>query len=234
MSIFAAALASFRNDVSDDFRNFMRQCRSEFAGKDDGDAELLDWYRRTEAYIWELSAYHEHPGFNYSGMCEGIASRLKNEGVRSVLCLGDGIGDLTLALHRSGIPATYHDLAGSRTASYAAFRFWRQTGEQISQDLTTGFNPPISHEFFGPFDAVVSLDFLEHVPNVEAWTAFAHSALKPGGLFMAQNAFACGSGADGSMPMHLAVNDRFEKDWDPLLAGLGFVQESSNWYRKPA
>jgi hypothetical protein len=59
-----------------------------------------------------------------------------------------------------------------------------------------------------------------------------YAALRPGGWLMCQNAFACGSGPDGSIPMHLARNDRFEKDWDPLLLSIGFVQESSNWYRK--
>jgi predicted methyltransferase len=75
---------------------------------------------------------------------------------------------------------------------------------------------------------------LEHVPNVEAWVSAIFAALKPGGLFCAQNAFACGSGPDGSIPMHLAVNDRFEHDWDPLLTAVGFEQISSNWYRRPA
>ena len=84
------------------------------------------------------------------------------------------------------------------------------------------------------YDAICSLDFLEHVPNVEDWVLAIFVALKPGGLFCAQNAFACGSGSDGSIPMHLAVNDRFEKDWDPLLTAIGFEQISSNWYRRPA
>jgi len=42
-----------------------------------------------------------------------------------------------------------------------------------------------------------------------------------------------GSGPDGSMPMHLERNDRFETDWDPLLFGMGFSQECSNWYVAP-
>jgi hypothetical protein len=50
-----------------------------------------------------------------------------------------------------------------------------------------------------------------------------------------QNAFACGSGPEGSIPMHLARNDRFEKDWTPLMIEQGFEQEgTSNWYRTPS
>ncbi len=83
------------------------------------------------------------------------------------------------------------------------------------------------------FDAVVSLDFLEHVPNVEEWVRFAWKVLKVGGLLVAQNAFGMGSGPDGAMPMHLATNDRFEKDWDPYLSSVGFEQLASQWYVKP-
>jgi hypothetical protein len=32
--------------------------------------------------------------------------------------------------------------------------------------------------------------------------------------------------------MHLAQNDRFEKEWDPLLFSLGFEQMGPQWYRK--
>jgi len=212
---------ALHNAVADDFRKANPQ----------GDAELLNWYRTTEAYIWELSAYHDDPGFNYTGMCQGIVQRLHSEPVCSrVLALGDGIGDLTLALHEGGFDAVYHDLENSRTADYAAFRHWRNTGTQLETDLSYGWTFPTGHNY----DAICSLDFLEHVPNVEDWVRAIFAALKPGGLFCAQNAFACGSGPDGSIPMHLAVNDRFEHDWDPLLLAVGFEQISSNWYRRPA
>lgn len=197
------------------------------------DEEILNWYRRTEAYIWELSFYHADPGWNYSGMCEGIAGRLKASGARRVLCLGDGIGDLTISLIRAGFDAVYHDLDLSRTAAFAGFRSWVHLGRYMPTLMTEGCGPTPG---FGSeeWDAVVSLDFLEHVTDVEAWVAAIKAALKPGALFCAQNAFAIGSGEHGSMPMHLARNDRFEKDWDPTLFALGFTQESSNWYRAPA
>lgn len=196
------------------------------------DAALLEWYRNTESYIWELSAYHSGAGFNYSGMCKGIVERLGNDGVRDILVLGDGIGTMTIALAKSGMNPVYHDLAGSRTAAFAAFRYWRQIGEQPRTMLTSGWEPAIS----GGFDAVVCNDFLEHVTDVPAWVNAIKSALRPGALFCAQNAFgpAMGSGPNGSIPMHLERNDRFEKEWDPMLFSLGFSQLSSNWYKRSA
>lgn len=200
------------NEVTEDFHKFS-------AGAND--QMLRNWYMHTSAYIWELSAYHEHPGFNYVGMCEGIADRLLLAGGGSVLVLGDGIGDMTLYFRQRGLEAYYHDLAGSKTARFANFRYWRKIGATLPTTRPAKLN------------AVVAADFLEHVNDVEGRVRSIYADLRPGGLFFAQNAFACGSGPDGPMPMHLASNDHWERDWDPLLSEVGFVQESSNWYRKP-
>lgn len=210
---------TLHNEVTADFKRFNPK----------NDDELLEWYRTTDAYIWELSAYHIDPGFNYIGMVDGIVTRLKNEEVKKVLCLGDGIGDMTLACLRAGLDAAYHDLAQSRTARYANMRIWSQTGKMPLDWSNAGWTPPRIPP--DSFDAIVASDFLEHVTDVEAWVKMVKMALRPGGLFFAQNAFACGSGDDGPMPMHLARNDHYEKDWDPLLANLGFEQLSDNWYR---
>lgn len=206
-------------DVAADFRRANPQT----------DAQLLNWYRQTDEYIWELSAFHCDPGFNYMGMIRGITDRLRAARARRVLCLGDGIGDATLALRRAGIEAVYHDLANSRTARFAEFRYWLHTGQTLPAYLSDGWEPALS-DGPGAYDAVVSVDFLEHVTDVPAWTRAIRDALTPGGLFMAQNAFGCGSGSQGSMPMHLARNDRYAREWDPLLAQAGFNQQSSNWY----
>jgi hypothetical protein len=201
------------------------------------DEELLNWYRTTEQYIWELSAYHLDPGFNYAGMCRGIAERLKGEGAYAVLCLGDGIGDLTLSLKAHGFDPVYHDLQGSKTAAFALSRIKKVNqakgpmGLDVHHVLTAGWDPILIGFHF---DAIVSLDFLEHVVDVPEWCLAVAARLKIGGVFVAQNAFAIGSGPDGSIPMHLARNDRFERDWDPLLASLGFEALSPQWYRKVA
>lgn len=195
------------------------------------DDALLAWYRKTEAYMWELSAYHCDAGFNYTGICSGVVEALKAKGARRVLCLGDGIGDLTILLSKAGMYPTYHDLAGSRTADFAHARMAMHLGDEHSYacEETGAWNPKV---LIGAtkYDAVVSFDFLEHVTDVPAWVDVVRKVLKPGGAFFAQNAFACGSGTEGSIPMHLARNDRFEKDWDPMLEEMGFTQLSSNWY----
>ncbi len=205
------------------------------------DEEILNWYRTTDSYIFELTAYHLDPGFNYSGMCSGIAERLKSAGKHSVLSLGDGVGDLTLTLKTAGFDAVYHDLAGSRTAEFATDRYRNSTGRVWPTKLTTNWEPVQAD---AEFDAIVSLDFMEHVTCVDRWAQSIFNALRPGGLFCACNAFAIGSGAEGSIPCHLAVNDKYAyavspEDpralWDKLLLDdVGFVQLGSNWYQRPA
>lgn len=218
----AQGFGTLHNAVTSDFRAAQ-------VGEDPD--RLLDWYRTTEAYIWELSAYHADGGFNYSGMINGIVQRLRtevgDEAKPRVLILGDGIGDATMRFKVEGFDAVYHDLAGSRTAEFAAFRYWSYFGEELSTALSAGWDPPDAQGF----DAVVSLDFLEHLPNVETWARAAMDALKPGGVFIVQNAFAIGSGPDGSIPMHLSGNDRWEKDWEPMMRTLA-TMEPGNWWRK--
>lgn len=187
--------------------------------------ELLDWYRNTEAYIWELSAYHLDPGFNYSGMCRGIAQHLITHKAPEVLCLGDGIGDLTMTCRRYGLVPTYNDLEGGRTAGYAQSRF----SVEPKVLLTPGWDPMFDGQ---KFDAIVAMDFFEHVVNVEEWVTACYEALNSGGWFLAQNAFAIGDPEHGdSIPMHLAENNRFEFDWDPMLVRLGFTRDGG-WWRK--
>jgi dTDP-4-dehydrorhamnose reductase/2-polyprenyl-3-methyl-5-hydroxy-6-metoxy-1,4-benzoquinol methylase len=217
--------------LSNGFRELHPAVNADFrAANPQTDDELLAWYRNTPSYIWELTAYHSDVGFNYRGMVGGIIERLKQNGCKSVLCLGDGTGDLALACDAAGIAATYHDLRGSQTAMFAEFRMDLR-GSKCKVNETSTFQPPVVDVVY---DAIVSLDYLEHVPNVDEWAAFVYASLKQGGIFVAQNAFAIGSGPDGSIPMHLACNDRWEKDWDPMLFSLGFEQMGPQWYRRPS
>lgn len=196
------------------------------------DEDLLEWYRGTEQYVWELSAYHADRGFSYGLMCDGIATHLKSTGAQRILCLGDGIGDLTLTMLRAGFDATYHDLSDSRTAAFGLARIEMHHGWPKAV-LTGGWDPDIIRAS-GKYDAVVSLDYLEHVTNVPDWAAVIHDVLNPGGQFCSWDAFGCGSGPDGAIPMHLARNDRFAKEWESHLAGLGFIQISDDWFRRAA
>lgn len=195
------------------------------------DDELLAWYMTTEAYIWELSAYHLDPGFNYAGMTAGIVEKISHSGALSALVLGDGIGDTSAALRRAGISTRYHDLKGSRTANFAEFRHVREFGS-FEALWTKGWDPYFGK---GRWDAIVALDFMEHLPEpqVEKWAREVWWALNQGGLFAAQNAFAIGDSEHGdSIPMHVSASNHYEHDWKPLMESLGFAQVGDIWWLK--
>ena len=211
--------------VAEDFR----------AANPQNDDELLEWYRNTDAYIWELSAYHLEPGFNYSGMCEGIAQHLKVNEKEIVLCLGDGVGDLTLTLGLDDLCPLYHDLKGSQTAGFAFYMGERNGYDIDGHSLTSKNWDPSDIAYPENVEAVVALDFFEHLVNVEDWVQAVYTTLKPGGIFLAQNAFAIGDDEHGgSIPMHLTRNNRFEHDWEPLLLSLGFTNMNNGWFQKSA
>lgn len=193
---------------------------------------LINWYRSTDSYIWELSAYHLEPGFNYSGMCEGIATHISSLGKKKVLSLGDGIGDLSIRLAEENLEATYHDLEGGKTAGYAIYRFSSKKELKIKTLFTDNWEPKLGSNYF---DAVIALDFFEHLVNVEDWVIAVFNCLTSGGVFMAQNAFAIGDEEHGnSIPMHLSVNNKYETEWRPLLEKIGFIfDEKSGWFIKP-
>lgn len=196
---------------------------------------LLGWYKKTDAYIWELSAYHLEAGFNYSGMCEGISLGLLNSGKKDILNLGDGIGTLSIRMAQDGLSPTYHDLKNSKTASFAQFRFKRgdtYRNYDIETLFTDSFDPVLGTNCF---DAVVALDFLEHVVNVDEWAVSIFRCLRKDGVFIAQNAFAIGDIEHGnSIPMHLAINNKYETQWAKLMQDVGFVlHDNKQWWIKP-
>ena len=209
--------------VAQDFRQAVAEYDNE---------QLIDWYRTTDAYMWELATFHCDPGFNYVGMCKGIADTIKAGTVGEkefdrVLVLGDGIGTLSGYLVQQGIRAVYHDLANSFTASFAEFRFMRH-GIGMETIFGNSFDP-----IHTDCDCIVALDFFEHLPNVEDWLKACWASLNPGGALIARNAFGQGSGLDGSIPCHLPCNDEMEAKWDGLLKGIGFEHVINEWYRKP-
>lgn len=192
---------------------------------------LLSWYRKTDSYIWELSSYHLDGGFNYAGMCQGISDGLTATGRNKVLVLGDGIGTLSMCLSNNGIDVTYHDLENSQTSNFAQHRF-KSAGLDIKTHFTDSWNPSLGQV---KYDAIVALDFFEHLVNVDDWVKAVYAALSGNGAFIAQNAFAIGDAEHGnSIPMHLSINNKYEKEWPELLLNTGFVlHENKTWWIKP-
>lgn len=235
-------IATFLNEDEDEVRIRLAQGFSynhELVAKDFKDAgtdvndpdSLLNWYRTTTAYIYELTAYHLDEGFGYMNMAWGIATHLAGKGVRNVLTIGDGIGDLTLELAKNPqLNGIYNDLLGSKTAEFAKFRFNLNTDRKIGKMLTDGWTPVLG----SGYEAVVAMDFFEHLVNVEDWVRAVYDALDPGGIFLAENSFGVGDAEHGdSIPMHLSENNKYITEWDALLESVGFEPTGEGtWWRK--
>lgn len=164
-------------------------------------------------------------------MCRGIVEGLKGTHRDSVLCMGDGIGTLSLECYNNNLKVTYHDLKDSKTCNFAISRFKAQDAE-VDTLFTDNWNPVLGED---KFDAVVALDFFEHLINVEEWVEAVYKALKSNGAFIAQNAFAIGDAENGnSIPMHLSVNNKYAQEWSNVLLKAGFQAHSNGtWWIKP-
>jgi SAM-dependent methyltransferase len=196
------------------------------------DDELLQWYMTTTAYLYaELPAYHLDSGFNYFGGVEGYVNRLKAEGKKDVLVLGDGIGDLTMELHHAGFNVSYHDLKGSQTSEFALYRFWKAYGNEGPKTFwTDGWTFDLGDR---TWDAIVATDVFEHLVDVEGVARSVARGLRPGGLFAAQNAFGIGDDEhEGTIPCHLVINNEWVERWAPFVSDLGFKQTGDVWYAK--
>jgi 2-polyprenyl-6-hydroxyphenyl methylase/3-demethylubiquinone-9 3-methyltransferase len=65
-----------------------------------------------------------------------------------------------------------------------------------------------------PFDAVVSLEVVEHVYDPLAWARSCHAALRHGGLLV------CSTPYHGYVKnLAIALSGGFDKHWNPLFTG---------------
>jgi len=136
---------------------------------------LIEFYRRTDAFLYELVAWNRHP--DKLAMRRWIAEFLSHHDVERVLCVGDGLGFDSLYLHRAGLDVTYSDL--SEISSQFASALFEFAGANVTMFLDeAGSLQPES------FDVVTCLDVLEHVPDPPALIGDLARAIRPGGLLI--------------------------------------------------
>jgi SAM-dependent methyltransferase len=129
---------------------------------------------------------------------------LQKSHAQTVLDLGCGNGACSAVLRSHGFAVSGCDLSASGIA------LARQAHPEIAffqYDISTTF----PQENAGLYDAVVSLEVVEHLLQPRQLVSAAYEALRPGGLLVL------------STPYHgywknlaLAVVDNFDKHWDPL------------------
>ncbi len=149
---------------------------------------LAQWYRENSLYyLFDLAAFHL--------ACKHIEFTLDILGLATGKCAdyGAGNGDLALALARLGLRSTYYDLEGT-TRQFAA---WRAGHEGLNVEFLS--DRGLLAASAGKFDTVISLDVLEHMPDLGGELDFLASLLAPGGLLV----LSAPVGGTESHPMHL-------------------------------
>ncbi len=152
-------------------------------------------------FIWDLEGSSELHNF----VLIPILRMLKTHGAKTVLDIGCGNGALTAKISAHGYDVD--GLDSSRTGIDLARKQFPQIGfEQLD---TTSSDFPSEYE--GKYDAVISVEVIEHLLLPRMLVRNALSALKPGGLLIVTTPY------HGYLKnLALAVTNRFDEHWHPL------------------
>jgi glycosyltransferase involved in cell wall biosynthesis/2-polyprenyl-3-methyl-5-hydroxy-6-metoxy-1,4-benzoquinol methylase len=169
-----------------------------------------------------MTSYAMHALLHHSASID--SSRLK------VLALGDGVGIDSMRLSALGLDVDYVDFEHSLTSRVASklFERWASVKPACSGTITA-VSPPIQ---CAGYDAVLCLEVIEHVDNVDDFLKTISSCLKEDGIVLISECFW---GILPRWPTHLAKH-RTLSHLLPILAaeyGLEFVASNKFPFGKP-
>ncbi len=160
--------------------------------------ELVSFYEKTDAFIYELVLWNRN----------SVKRRMRSyilkylteyEGTgKNILCVGDGLGFDSFYFAQKGQNVTYYEVEGF--SHRFASRLFDPAGEAIK---IASDSEQIQKEYF---DAVVCLDVLEHVKDVEEFVKQLVSFLRPGGILIVHSPFYM---IHPSNPTHLKANRKY-------------------------
>lgn len=169
---------------------------------------LASWYREHSIHYLFASS-----GFNLRYKQIVFNLDLLSLARGRALDYGAGAGDLALELARRGHDATYYDVEG-KTQEYSR---WCASREELKLTFTSSKEQ--LREGAGGFDTIISVDVLEHMPDLAGELDFLCSLLNPGGMLV----FNVPAGETEAHPMHLV----HRLDVREFFARRGFVDRKS-------
>jgi 2-polyprenyl-3-methyl-5-hydroxy-6-metoxy-1,4-benzoquinol methylase len=192
------------------------------ADLDENDKEgLAQWYADNSlSYLFDIARFH----LSYKHIAFSLDVIKLSRG--RCLDYGAGKGELALALARNGMLVTYFDVPG-KTRAYAE---WNAARQDLNL-LFTSNKDELRGEAL-KFDTVISLDVLEHMPDLAGELNYLNALLAPKGRLI----LTVPVGATQSHPMHLTHDVRtieflnqhgFRnlKDWKLRLTGSEILRK---------
>ncbi len=137
------------------------------AASPEGEPEVLAFYRGAEGYLYDLTVWHQMP--ERRDWTEALVRYAREQGVRTVLDYGCGIGEDGLALLAAGCEVTFADL-GCPALEYLRWRLADRGLRAEVRALEDGT------DLVGGWDLGLCLDVLEHLSRpqpVLTWLAEA-------------------------------------------------------------
>lgn len=189
--------------------------------------QMDELYRSGISFALELAA-------NYSDsarlkMAAFIVVRLCTERTRlgrnlKVLAVGDGIGADSIRLAGAGFDVDYMDYEASVTSRVAQenFKKFKHTADSEAGKLQVLSRHEIDT---ANYDAVISLEVIEHVEQPQEFLNFLNLQLKPDGLLFLSDCF---SGIKLYWQTHLLSNERLSGLIPVMAAQSGFAFEGFN------
>jgi len=160
--------------------------------------ELLDFYEETDSFLYELVVWNRSSMkcFMRQWMLDFLR-RHRLPGGRVLLC-GDGIGS----------DSFFFAQAGYETISFEVSRYGVQIARRLFDDYKVNVHIADTLETFEPesFDAIFSLDVLEHVPSPPDMVRDVSRLLRRGGFFIISAPF---NGIHPQWPTHLKCNRKY-------------------------
>ena len=159
---------------------------------------LLDFYEETDSFIYELIVWNRSQiKCDMRHWMLDFLHRHNMPGGRVLIC-GDGIG----------IDSFFFAQAGYDIVSYEVSRYGQQIARRLFDDYKVNVQMADTLETFEPesFDAIISLDVLEHVPSPPEMVRDLSKLLRPGGLFIVSAPFF---GVRPQFPTHLKCNRKY-------------------------
>jgi SAM-dependent methyltransferase len=179
--------------------------------------EVTRFYEETTAYVFDLAA--DNCRDRRRPLRAAVMTRLARAAAKDVLAYGDGIGSDSIALTRAGYRVTYFDLPGV-TSRFARFRFEREgLGDEIAVVDRAGALPNEG------FDAILSVEVLEHVPDPVGTMERFYDLLRHNGVALLTESF---ESVGPDYPSHLEGNYQYAGRTHQIMESIGFASTYFN------